>query len=267
MTLPQRTPVSLPEAGTKTNVIELNTIKGAPRRNPYVFQVEPPVIASRPKPYVFPEERPDAEPDARPKVRLFDFLTSGRATEEAPSAPLPDPWTSLSERLDQAEDAEAVSEMLADLLSKLDALAEQRWQRHQRIVPRGAIALPPLAIAASLLLGYYGLAAAAQALGLGGLAGVAPWIAGILAVPSGLWATSLILGRTFRQVQPGEQLRFGELRGTVLESRRDAWRVTLDGFGPRLMPYYLAIYAAPQRVGPEDDHGSRTHEASKNGLE
>ena len=254
MTLPQRTSSPSPGGDKKTNVIELNTIKVMPRRSPYIFPVETPPGTERPKPYVFPEERQDASVEDAPKVRLFDFLASGRATEKASDQSLPDPWGSLTESLEQTEDPEAVSEMLAELLSKLDDLAARRKQRLQRIVPRGAIALPPLAIAASLLVGNYALSSVEQAIGLASLTPLTPWIAGILAVPAGLRLASLLLGLSFRQVKPGDRIRMGTLRGSIQAANSQAWRVDVDGMGPRLVPYYLALYADTERLcedGPQ----------------
>ena len=261
MTLPLRTSDPSPEGGAKTNVIELSTIKGAPRRKPYVFQVEPPAVASRPNPYVFPEDLPDAESEEAPKVRFFDFLSRGKAVYETPAPSLPDPWGSLTESLQQAADPEAVAAMLAELLAKLDELAERRRQRLQRVVPRGAIAIPPLCIATTLLSANYLAGAMAMSLGVPEWGALAPWFAGLLAVPLGLCMSSLFLGAVLRNVRPGDTFRFGSSEGRIQAKGRLAWHVEFDGEAPRRLPYYLVAYAAVTRI-PE----SGEPESASNGL-
>ncbi len=244
MPLPQRKPDVAPEIRPKANVIELNTIKGGARRDPFVFKAEPPVVAPRTAPYVFPETGPDPDASARRQVRLFDFLASERPFEGG-TAPKDDPWSLLTQDLDRMDDPDAVSDRLAGLLSQLDDLAERRSARQRRVVPPGAVVLPPLGIATALLALNFSFAGLPGSLGL---APIAPWLAAVMAVPMGLALTGLVLRRVLRKVKPGESLRLGEQQVKVLAKGVTGWRVECQDGTRRAFPYYLAVYAAAERI-------------------
>ncbi|MNX84166.1 hypothetical protein D3C86_1159520 [compost metagenome] len=254
MPVPQRLPELAPEARPTPNLIELNTIKREPPRNPYVFKGEPPLPASHPKPFVFPDEVSDADAVELGKVHLFDFLTSGKPDLAANERPQADPWALLSEQLDQASDPEDVSTLLADLLTRLDTLAERRRLRLLRLLPVGAAAIPPLCIASALVAANLALTALSQNQALGVLAPWTPWGAALMAVPVGLTAASLLLGRRLRRVQPGEGLRLGGLKGRILASRPHEWLVQLENQSRRRIPYYLAAFASAERLDEGEEH-------------
>lgn len=232
------------------NPIELNTIAALPRRMPYVFKVEPPEPAPRITPYVFPADLPDPDASARSKVSLFAFLRP--ATSAGQSSSPENPWEQVAARLDQADDPEAVTVMLAELLERLDDLAERRRERLRKILPSGARAILPLSIGAALLTSHLVLTSLAQRLGLGVLLVGAPWISALLAVPAGFFLTSLILGQAMRRVTRGQVLRIGQTQGRVEASGLMGWRLELADRTRRRLPYYLAPYSGAERLL---DHG------------
>ncbi|MNY36634.1 hypothetical protein D3C86_1711370 [compost metagenome] len=135
---------------------------------------------------------------------------------------------------------------------RLDTLAERRRQRLLRLLPVGAVAIPPLCIASALVASNFALTALSQLLGV--RTPWTPWGAALIAVPIGLTAASLFLGRTLRRVQPGEELRLGDLKGRVLASRPLAWRVQFENQSRRRIPYYLAAFAGVERLGEDGEH-------------
>ncbi len=248
MSVPQRTSDLPPAARPMANVIDLNTIKGLPRRSPYVFKVEAPELAPRPNPYVFPDAVSDPDASVRSRVRLFDFLTRGKPLIEPVEPSDGDPWGSLTQTLDQTDDPETVAAVLAELLAKLEDAAQRKLERQMRIVPQGAIALPPLCIATALLSAQFGLSTLAATLELSVLATWAPWVSALLAVPTGLLLSSLVLGRGLKKVRPGEGLRLGNLYGRVLVSHPLGWVLECEDQKRLTVPYYLAIYADTERL-------------------
>ena len=237
MPVPQRRPDLAPEARPAPNLIELNTIKREVRRSPYVF----------------PDEA--AEVDGGPgNVHLFDFLTSAKPDVAVRERPKGDPWARLSERMEQAVDPEDVSTLLADLLTRLDTLTERSRKRRSRLVPAGAVVLPPLCIASALVAANLLFMALSRTQVLALLAPWAPWAAALIAVPTGLTTASLLLGWTLGQVQPGEGLRFGDLRGRVLASHPHEWLVQFENLSLRRIPYYLAVFTNAERLGEGEEH-------------
>jgi hypothetical protein len=236
MSAPQREGDLPNEPARKTNVIELNTIKAAPRRMPYVFKVEAPELPVT-LPYVFKEEPAAAE-------------AQGSA---GPQSPVPSVWDDAMEGLRRAEAPDDVSRALAALLAEIEGVLRRKQERALRFAPRGLAMLPPACVALSLALGSTGLTTVAHGMGLPALAALAPWLAVLAAVPTGLTLSSILLRRVFRSAAPQDRIRLGAATGTILEVRHLAWLVDLEGAGRRVLPYYLAVYCGAGRVAMPSD--------------
>lgn len=244
MAIPKREARLPVEAPPKTNLIELNTIAGPSRRPPYAFKADAQLGQARRKPYVFPEVGPEA--DSPRDVKLFEFLAVAAPTES--KEPIRDePWGSWTDALASADDPEEVSAMLAELLARLDVLAETRRRGQLRMLPRWAPLLPPVCIISALGLGLWALTGLTQAQGLHVFSIAAPLIAGLFAVPLGLLSASVILGGWLRRIAPGTGVRVSDLSGTVLRAGRLGWVLNLGGLGKRRMPYYVMAFAILER--------------------
>lgn len=249
MAMPEPEPRLPFEAAPRINPLELNTIAPPSRRPPYVFKTDSQPLPPRGKPYVFPEMPADA--DAARSIHLFEFLA--KTTKRSEPAP-PDPWSTWSDALASQDDPEEVSAMLATLLSDLEGLAEARLRRQNRMLPVWAPMVPPLCILLAQGLGLWALSPLAEAPGFQLLPSAGPIVAGVLAVPMGLWATSLVLGRWLGRTAPGMEVRLGDRIGTVLSVTRFGWVLDLKGLGKRQVPFYQTAFAAPERLPARMPH-------------
>lgn len=227
MPVPHREPDRPVDFRPRMNLIELNTIKAAPRRQPYVFPEATPALPT-PRPYVFREEVPCV-------------------TEKPASEPL-GAWEKVAERLDKATEPDEVSGALADLLVQLEEGSQRQEGRMRRFLPKSAALVPPLCIGGALLGATLVLPTAMHAMALSAWVPAASWTAAALAVPIGLTLASLGLGRNLKRVSPGDMIRLGEARARILEVRPLAWLLEVDGAGPRAFPYYLAAFAGAERL-------------------
>lgn len=201
-------------------------------------------------------EQLSGSPSTADLIALF----RGAPALATPAIPVPDAEAEAADlaaygaRLEAAEDPDAVSRHLADLIRHVESLERDQAPSPTWQMTWGS-AVPPLGIAATLGGTTIALQEVAHALSLPALISLAPWLGLLVSVPIGLTLSSLVLGlrgRAIGPVLPGDRLRIAGVLATVRKVGRLGLRLDIEGEGSRSVSYAFVSYCAVTRA--EDDN-------------